>query len=78
MSTISADELLQHIEAIETLEAEKAGIAESIKDRYALMKGEGYDTKTVRTLIKLRAMEAAARQEAEALLETYKSALGLD
>jgi uncharacterized protein (UPF0335 family) len=77
MSNISADELKLHIEAIENLEAEKAGISDDIKDRYALAKAEGYDTKTIRKIIALRKMEKNVRDEADALLETYRQALGL-
>lgn len=79
MSTdnIEAERLQLHIEAIEKLEEEKAGIGDDIKDRYALVKAEGYDTKTVRKVISLRKMEKDARDEADALLETYRNALGL-
>jgi uncharacterized protein (UPF0335 family) len=74
---VSAEQLRQFIERIETLEEEKKGIADDIKDVYAEAKGTGFDTKTMRTIVRLRKMEAAARQEAEALLDTYKTALGL-
>jgi uncharacterized protein (UPF0335 family) len=74
---VSAEQLRQFIERIETLEAEKKGIADDIRDVYAEAKGTGFDTKTMRTIVRLRKMEAAARQEAEALLDTYKTALGL-
>jgi uncharacterized protein (UPF0335 family) len=78
MSDISADELKLHIEAIETLEAQKADIADEIKDRYALAKSDGYDPKIMRKVITLRKMEKDARDEADALLETYRAALGLE
>jgi uncharacterized protein (UPF0335 family) len=74
---VSAEQLRLFIERIETLEAEKKGIADDIRDVYAEAKGTGFDTKTMRTIVRLRKMEAAARQEAEALLDTYKTALGL-
>ncbi|MEI6418716.1 MAG: DUF2312 domain-containing protein [Sphingomonadales bacterium] len=74
---VSAAQLRLFIERIETLEEEKKGIADDIRDVYAEAKGTGFDTKTMRAIVRLRKMEAAARQEAEALLETYKSALGL-
>jgi uncharacterized protein (UPF0335 family) len=74
---VSAEQLRLFIERIETLEEEKKGIADDIKDVYAEAKGTGFDTKTMRTIVRLRKMEAAARQEAEALLDTYKTALGL-
>ena len=74
---VSAQQLMLFIERIETLEEEKRGIADDIKDVYAEAKATGFCIKTMRALVKLRRMEAAARQEAEALLETYKAAIGL-
>ena len=76
--SVAADQLKAFIERIERLEEEKAGIAGDIKDVYAESKSNGYDTKTIRAIVRLRKMEAHARQEAEALLETYKAALGLE
>lgn len=73
----SAEQLRLFIERIETLEEEKTGISNDIKDVYAEAKGTGFDTKTMKTIVRLRKMEAAARAEAEALLDTYKTALGL-
>ena len=73
----SAEQLRLFIERIETLEEEKKGISDDIRDVYAEAKGTGFDTKTIRAIVKLRRMEASARQESEALLETYKTALGL-
>jgi uncharacterized protein (UPF0335 family) len=75
---ISAEQLKLHIEAIEQLEGEKSDIADEIKDRYALAKSEGYDAKTIRKVIALRKMEKEARDEADALLEVYRQALGLE
>lgn len=75
--TASAEQLRLFIERIERLEEDKGGIAADIKAVYAEAKGTGFDTKTMRSVIRLRAMEKAARQEQEALLETYKAALGL-
>jgi len=74
---VSAEQLRLFIERIETLEEEKKGIADDIKDVYAEAKGTGFDAKTMKAIVRLRKMEAAARQEAEALLEIYKTALGL-
>lgn len=74
---VSANQLRLFIERVETLEAEKKGIADDIKDVYAEAKGTGFDTKTMKAIVRLRKMEAQARQEAEALLETYKAAIGL-
>ncbi len=75
--TIAADELRLLIERIERLEEEKKAIADDVKDVYGEAKARGYDTKTMRTIIRLRKMETHVRQEAEALLDTYRAALGL-
>jgi uncharacterized protein (UPF0335 family) len=75
--TIAADELRLLIERIERLEEEKKAIVDDVRDVYAEAKARGYDTKTMRAVIRLRKMETHDRQEAEALLETYRSALGL-
>ena len=74
---VAADELRQFVERIEQLETEKAGIASDIKDVYAELKGRGFDTKAVREIIRMRKQDAAERQEREAILETYMSALGM-
>ena len=76
--TVAADELRLLIERIERLEEEKKAIADDVKDVYAEAKARGYDTKTMRRIVALRKMETHVRQEADALLETYKAALGLD
>jgi len=75
---IAADQLRLFIERIERLEEEKKGIADDIKDVYAESKSNGYDTKTMRVIVRLRRMEKHHRDEAEMLLDTYKAALGLD
>lgn len=74
---IAADQLRLFIERIERLSEELKGMQDDIKDVYLELKSQGYDPKTVRTIVRLRKMEKNARDEAEALLETYKSALGL-
>lgn len=76
--TIAADELRLLIERIERLSEEKQTIADDIKDVYGEAKARGYDTKTIRAIVRIRKMETHDRQEAEALFETYKAALGLD
>ncbi len=75
--TVAADQLRLFIERIERLEEEKKGIADDIRDVYSEAKANGYDTKTMRAIVRLRKMEANARQEADALMETYRAALGL-
>ena len=74
---IAADQLRLFIERIERLEEEKKGIADDIKDVYNEAKSTGFDTKTMRQIVRLRRMEKHHRDEADALLETYKAALGL-
>jgi uncharacterized protein (UPF0335 family) len=75
---VAADELRLLIERVERLEEEKKAISDDVKDVYAEAKARGYDTKTMRAIVRLRKMETQARQEAELLLDTYKSALGMD
>jgi uncharacterized protein (UPF0335 family) len=75
--SIAADELRLLIERIERLEEEKKAMADDIRDVYAEAKARGYDGKAMRAVVRLRKMEAHARQEAEAILDTYKAALGL-
>jgi len=74
---IAAEQLRLFIERIERLEEEKKGMADDIRDVYAEAKSNGYDNKTMRAVVKLRKMEKHHRDEAEALLDTYKAALGL-
>jgi uncharacterized protein (UPF0335 family) len=74
---VAADQLRLFIERIERLEEEKKGISDDIKDVYLEAKAQGYDARTMRVIVRLRKMEKNARDEAEALLETYKTALGM-
>ena len=74
---VSAEQLRQFIERIERLEEEKRSFADYIKDVYSEAKSTGFDTKTMRKIIGLRKMEKHHRDEADALMETYRQALGL-
>jgi uncharacterized protein (UPF0335 family) len=74
---VSADQLRLYLERIERLEEEKRGISEDIKEVYSEAKSNGFDVKVMRQIVKLRRMETHVRQEWEAVLETYKDALGL-
>lgn len=80
MSTTNAteDRLRLHIEAIERMEEEKKGIADDISERYGMAKAEGYDTKVMKVIVKLRKMRPDDRREMDMIVETYKNALGLD
>lgn len=75
-STVSR-QLLQYIERWERLEEEKKNIAADQKDVLAEAKSCGFDVKTIREIIKLRKMTPDQRREREALLDTYKAALGM-
>jgi len=75
--TVAVDQLRLLIERIERLEEEKKGIADDIKDVYGEAKSTGFDPKTMKTIVRLRKMDKGDRQEMEALLDTYKAALGL-
>lgn len=74
---VAADQLRLFIERIERLEEEKKGIADDIKDVYAEAKANGFDTKALRTVVRLRKQDVEERQEQEAILETYLNALGM-
>jgi uncharacterized protein (UPF0335 family) len=75
--SISAEQLRLLIERIERLEEEKKGISDDIKDVYAEAKSTGFDAKIMRTIIRLRKMEKHQLDEQDALLETYRAALGM-
>ena len=74
---IAVDRLRSLIERIERLESESKAIRDDIRDIFAEAKSAGFDVKTMRTIIKLRKQNAADRDEAELLLETYRRALDL-
>lgn len=74
----AAQRLRQFIERLESLHAEKAGIADDIRDVEAEAKGTGFDTKTIRRILALRKVEKHVRMEDAALLETYLTSLGID
>jgi uncharacterized protein (UPF0335 family) len=64
------------VERIERLEQEKAEVAEQIKEVFAEAKGNGYDVKTLRKVVRIRKQDRAKRQEEEAILDLYLSAIG--
>ena len=71
------DRLRLLIERIERLEEEKKGIADDIRDVYLESKSQGYDPKIMRQIVRLRKMPVHDRKEMEAILDVYKSALGI-
>ncbi|MEM7169078.1 MAG: DUF2312 domain-containing protein [Pseudomonadota bacterium] len=74
---VGADRLRSFIERIERLEEEKAALTADLREVYAEAKGEGFDTKIMRQIVRLRKMDSNDRQEQEAILDLYKSALGM-
>ena len=71
------DQLKSIIERIERLEEEKKAISDDIRDVYAESKGNGYDVKVLRMIVRMRKQDANERQEQETILETYMQALGM-
>lgn len=75
--SVAQDQLRAFIERIERLEEEKSAITNDIKEIYAEAKGNGFDTKILKAIVKIRKQDANERMEQEALLELYMSALGM-
>lgn len=75
--TVTADELRQFVEQYEHLEAEKKDIAEQQKDIMSEAKGRGYDTKIIKKIIAIRKRDKNDLAEEDAILDVYKSALGM-
>ena len=77
-SNLAVDDRLRLlIERVERLEEEKKGLADDIRDVFAEAKAVGYDAKIMRQIIRLRKMKPDDRAEMEAVLDTYKAALGM-
>lgn len=74
---IPADQLRTIIERVERLEEEKAAIGQDIKEVYMEAKGNGYDVKAIKQIVKLRKMAVADREEQELILDAYMRALGM-
>jgi len=74
---VDATKLRSLIERIERLEEERGDISRDIRDIFAEAKSIGFDVKTMRTILKIRKMDAADREEREFLLNAYKNALSL-
>ena len=71
------DQLKAFVERIERLEEEKKTISDDIRDVYAESKGNGFDVKALRAVIRIRKQDENKRREAEAVLTTYLHALGM-
>jgi uncharacterized protein (UPF0335 family) len=75
--SVAQDQLRAFIERIERMEEEKKAIADDIREIYAEAKGNGFDTKVLRQVIKIRKQDRSERLEQEALLDLYMAALGM-
>ena len=76
-NVIAGDQIKSIVGRIERLEEEKQALADDIKEVYAEAKANGFDTKTLRAVVRLRKQDASRRQQQEALLELYMHALGM-
>jgi uncharacterized protein (UPF0335 family) len=76
-TAVAAGQLKSIVERVERLEEEKKAVAEQIREVYAEAKANGFDTKTLRKVVSLRKRSTEERQEEEALLDLYLSALGM-
>jgi uncharacterized protein (UPF0335 family) len=75
--SVAQDQLRAFVERIERMEEEKKAIAEDIKEIYAEAKGNGFDTKVLRQVIRIRKQDHSERMEQEAILDLYMAALGM-
>ncbi len=77
VTTVAKDILRSYIERIERLEEEKKEIADQVKEVFAEAKGNGFDVKAMREILKLRKLDSADRSEQEQLVDLYKQALDM-
>jgi len=75
--TVTASQLKSIIERVERLEEDKKGIADDIKEVYSEAKGNGFDPKIIKAIVKLRRLSKPERDEQETLIDTYLTALGM-
>lgn len=76
-SGFAREHLLSFIERVERLEEERIALVSDIREVYSEAKGQGFDTKIMRQVVRLRKLETADRQEQEAILDLYLGALGM-
>jgi uncharacterized protein (UPF0335 family) len=77
VGNVAAEKLKSFVERIERLEAEKAELGADIREVYSEAKGNGFDTKIMRQVVRLRKMEVADRREQDELLDIYRRALDI-
>ena len=75
--SFAKDQLQSLVERVERLEEEKAALTADIREVYSEAKGQGFDTKIMRQVVRLRRLDRADRQEQEAILDLYLGALGM-
>ena len=76
-NSVAKDQLKSFVERIERLNEEQQTLLDDIKDVYAEAKGNGFDVRALRTIVRLRKQDVDKRREDEAILETYMHALGM-
>ncbi len=76
-NSAAGDQIKAYVERLERLEEEKASYTSDIKEVYSEAKSNGFDVKTLRKLVRIRKMDAAKRQEEEAMLDLYLHACGM-
>ena len=76
-ASFAKDQLKSIVERIERLEEEKKATSDDIRDVYAEAKGNGFDAKALRTIVRMRKMDTDERREQQEVLETYLHALGM-
>lgn len=76
-AAVAGSQLRSLIQRIERLEEEKAALTGDIREVYSEAKGQGFDTKVMRQVVKIRKMDRSEREEQEAVLDLYLSALGM-
>lgn len=74
---VAVEQLRSIVQRVERLEEEKAALAADIREVYAEAKGNGFDVKALRAIIRLRKKDVSTREEEELVLDTYKRALGM-
>ena len=76
-NTVAAGALRGFVERIERLDEEARALNEDRRELYAEAKGQGFDTKAIKTIVRLRRKDQAERQEEKAIVDLYKAALGM-
>lgn len=74
---VAVDQLKSVIARVEKLEEEKSAIVADIRDVFAEAKGNGFDVKAIRAILKLRKLDAQDAEEQETIFDTYRRALGM-